>query len=318
MPADPQNTTTGVLLMAYGTPQTAAEVEPYFTHIRGGKTPSPDAIAGLTRRYAAVGGKTPLLEITEQVRTALERQLREHAGLDVRVYAGMKHWHPFIADVMRQMATDGIRDLVAVALAPHFSRISIGGYQRAVESADELLGHPFQVQFVESWHLQPEFIAMTAANIRRALARMPDDLRDRTVVVFSAHSLPERIREWDDPYERQLLESSAAVADAAGVRGWRFAWQSAGHTGEPWLGPDIVDYLPTLRDDGVTAVLSVPIGFVSEHLEILYDLDIEARQAAAGLGMRFERTELPNASPAFIETLEAVVLGALRPIGQSR
>ena len=303
---------TGILLMAYGSPEHPDQVEEYFTHIRGGRAPDAGAVASLRRRYEMVGGRTPLLRITEEVRAALESTLRAEAGGGYRVYAGMKHWHPFIADVMQTMKEDGVEHVIAVALAPHYSRISIGGYRSAVDAAHAQLGSPFRVTFVDSWHLQPRFLDLVAAHVRSSHAAFdgsPEDI----VTVFTAHSLPVRVREWNDPYERQLLESSEAVATRAGLVDWRFAWQSAGHTGEPWLGPDILEKLDQLRAEGVRRVLQVPIGFVSEHLEILYDIDIEAREHAAGLGMTLARTALPNATPAFVRTLVAVVADAERP-----
>ena len=305
--------TTGVLLLAYGSPENPDEVEPYFTHIRGGRTPAPESVEHLRDRYRRVGGRTPLLRITREVRAALEAHLNRDAGpAAYRVYVGMKHWHPFTGDVMRTMASDGIRRVVAMALAPHYSRISIGGYRNGVDAAQEALGHPFELTFVDSWHLQPEFLAVIAGHVRTALAGFSRRDGDHVTAVFTAHSLPVRIREWGDPYEAQLLASSAAVAKAVGLAAWRLAWQSAGNTGEPWLGPDILDELDTLHAEGVRQVLQVPIGFVSEHLEILYDIDVEAAGKAEALGIEFARTALPNATPAFIEALAAVVIGAER------
>lgn len=306
---------TGVLLMAYGTPETPDQVEPYFTHIRGGRTPSPEAVARLQARYALVGGRTPLLDITRAVQAALEVDLnRDEPGPGtsrVRVYAGMKHWHPFIGEVLPQMAADGIREVIAVALAPHYSRISIGGYRKAVDEAQAALGHPFKVTFVESWGMQPAFLDLMTDLARAGLEQFPAADRDDVLLVFSAHSLPERIRTWDDPYEEQLRASSAAVAERLGSSGhprpWRFAWQSAGETGEPWIGPDICDYLETLHAEGVRNVLQIPIGFVADHLEIFYDIDYEAKNKARELGMILHRTAMPNATPAFIRTLRAVV-----------
>lgn len=219
----------------------------------------------------------------------------------------MKHWHPYIADVLARMADDGIRRIVAVALAPHYSRISIGGYRKAIEEGAAKLGDPFAVTFVDSWHLQPEYLDLIADHIRTAREKFPTERRDNILTVFSAHSLPERIRTWDDPYESQLLASSAAVADRLGLTDWRFAWQSAGETGEPWIGPDILDYLETLQAAGVREVLSVPLGFVADHLEIMFDLDYEAKHKADELGITYGRTAMPNATPAFIANLVAIV-----------
>lgn len=305
------NAPIGVLLMAYGTPETLDQVEDYFTHIRGGRKPSPEAVEHLRARYRLVGGKTPLLEITNEVASKLQERLNAD-GSQYKVYAGMKHWHPFIVDVMEKMAADGVQRVVAFALAPHCSRISLGGYRKAVEEAQARLGNPFDIPYVKCWHHNPRWRAMVAGLVREGLEQFPADVREGVTVLFSAHSLPERIRTWDDPYERQLLESSGAVADLAGVRRWRFAFQSAGNTGEPWIGPDIVDYLEELHSEGVSHVLSVPIGFVADHLEILYDIDIEAQGKARELGMTLYRTQMPNARTEFIDALASVVEENLR------
>jgi protoporphyrin/coproporphyrin ferrochelatase len=293
-----------ILLMAYGTPERPEDVGPYFTHIRGGREPSAEAIEHLRERYETVGGKTPLLEITQELATHLERSLRQ-AGRNERVYVGMKHWHPYIGDVLRRMHGEGIRSVTALVLAPHYSKMSVGGYRKAVDEASAALSPPLDVKFVESWHRQPEFVAMMSDLVRQGLRQFPAG--DEVKVVFTAHSLPERIREWGDPYEQELLDSAAAVAERADVTDWRWAWQSAGGTGEPWLGPDIQDYLETLAEEGVRNVLQVPIGFVADHLEVLYDIDLEARQKAESLGMRLERTQLPNARPEFVEAVAAAL-----------
>jgi ferrochelatase len=304
------DTPTGVLLMAYGTPDSPEDVEAYFTHIRGGRRPSTTAVDHLKQRYALVGGRTPLLDITRAVGGALQQRLDHPGSNRYRVYVGMKHWHPYIGDTMRRMMSDGIARIIAVTLAPHYSRMSVGGYHSAVGAAQDTLGHPFDITFVDSWHMQPEFIALIAELVRGALDEVPAAARAAVLTVFSAHSLPERIRTWQDPYETQLLESCAAVAARVGLTDWRFAWQSAGRTGEPWIGPDICDYLATLHADGVRHVLQVPIGFVCDHLEILYDIDYEARSKARELGMTLRRTPMPNDRPAFIRTLAAIVTAA--------
>jgi ferrochelatase len=304
---------TGVLLLAYGSPETPDQVEPYFRHIRGGRAPSAEAVENLRQRYEVIGGRTPLLAITTETARALQVALDARAPGEHRTYVAMKHWHPFIADVIPRIAADGVRHIVAVVLAPHYSRMSVGGYRQYVEDAIAKLDIPLGLTFVESWHLAPEFIALMASRVREGLAAFPGGARDETCVVFSAHSLPERIRTWDDPYEAQLLASCEAVANAASLRTWRFAWQSAGHTGEPWLGPDIVDYLDELHAQGVRNVLSVPIGFVCDHLEVLFDIDHEAAEKASSLGVTLRRTRMPNATPEFIGVLEAIIAGAERP-----
>ena len=188
--------------------------------------------------------------------------------------------------------------------------MSVGGYRQYVEEAIAGLDAPVDLTFVESWHLEPAFLALMAGRVREGLAEFPEGDRRETCVLFSAHSLPVRIRTWDDPYEAQLLASAEAVARETGLQHWRFAWQSAGHTGEPWLGPDIVDYLETLHAEGVRSVLSVPIGFVCDHLEVLFDIDHEAADKAAALGMALRRTRMPNATPELIAVLDRLVARA--------
>jgi len=297
---------TGVLLLAYGTPETSDDVLPYFTHIRGGRAPSAEALEHLKQRYEYVGGRTPLLDITQQTARALEVQLTSVGSY--RVFVAMKHWHPFIGDVIPRIAALGIRRVIAIVLAPHYSRMSIGAYQRAVADASRRLATQLDVAFVEHWGTHPLFIDLVAEHLHRGLATFSSQSDDSSVMpLFSAHSLPLRIRDWNDPYEEQLRASCAAVADRAGLVQWRFAWQSAGHTGEPWLGPDIVEYLDTLHAQGVRRVLSVPIGFLCDHLEVLYDIDHEAQQRAAALGITLRRSAMPNASPALVATLAAIV-----------
>jgi ferrochelatase len=306
---------TGILLLAYGSPETPDQVEPYFRHIRGGRAPSAEAVENLQVRYALIGGRTPLHSITTETGRELQAALDARSPGEYRTYVAMKHWHPFIGDVVPRIAADGVRRVVAVVLAPHYSRMSVGGYRKYVEDSIAKLDTPIELTFVESWYLQPEFIALIADRARVGLAAFPPGERDSTCVVFSAHSLPVRIRTWDDPYEAQLRASCEAVAREAQLGQWRFAWQSAGHTGEPWLGPDIVDYLETLHAEGVRTVLSVPIGFVCDHLEVLFDVDREAMDKAESLGMTLRRTRMPNATPEFIAVLDAIVAEADARIG---
>lgn len=298
--------TDAILLMAYGTPEREEDIAPYYTHIRHGRPPSAEAVENLAARYRAVGGRTPLRALTEAVAREVEAELA-HRGTPKRVYVGMKHWHPYIAESVQRMAEDGVRRVTALVLAPHYSRMSIGQYRQYFDEANAKLATPIEARFVESWHERPEFVSMMAELVREGLEKFPAHRRDAVTVVFTAHSLPQKIREWGDPYEQELLDSSKAVAARVGLADWRFAWQSAGQTADPWLGPDIQEYLETLHAEGVREVLQVPIGFVAEHLEVLYDIDIEAKQKAASLGMRLERTALPNAQPAFIQA----VVGAL-------
>ena len=298
--------TVAVLLMAYGSPETPEDVQPYFTHIRGGRTPSPEAVEKLRQRYRAVGGKTPLLQITREVARRLAAAL-EARGRRWPVHVGMKHWHPFIGDVLPVIAANGAREIVAIPLAPHYSRMSIGGYRRAVDEANAALAEPLQIRFVERWHDVPAFVAMMASLVREGLAQFPADARASTTVIFTAHSLPERIREWGDSYEAELRESAAVVSRAAQVASHRIAWQSAGENGERWIGPDIGEALGALWDEGQRSALIVPIGFVAEHLEIHWDLDHVAIPDARARGMDVHRTRLPNVDDALIDVLATIV-----------
>ena len=277
-----------VILMAYGSPATAEDVAAYLADIREGKPVSQQAIDELSERYRRIGGRSPLDEITEAQRAGLEREL----GLPV--YVGMKHWRPRIAEAVEAALSGGAETLVGLVLAPHYSRLSIAGYRERLENA--LQGRA-ELVFVESWHDHEPFVDVLASRVRGFDGH----------VVFTAHSLPERILRDGDPYRDQLLETSRLVAERAGLADWSFAFQSASATGEPWLGPDILEELQTLAANGERRVLVCPVGFVSDHLEILWDLDIEAREKAEELGMSLERIEMPNDDPAFVATLAGIV-----------
>jgi ferrochelatase len=298
---------TGILLMAYGTPATLEDVAPYYTHIRGGRPPAPEALENLRERYRKVGGRTPLLELTSSVAGQLQTRLEAANPGGYRVYIGMKHWHPFIGEVVPQIAADGVRDVIGIALAPHYSRYSLEGYRKYVNQALEQVDNPFTLHFVESWQAHPLFRKLIADRIREALEQFPAEARDQVTVLFSAHSLPEKIRAAGDPYPEELRESAAGIAELLGLADHRFCYQSAGMTGEPWLGPDILDYLEELHAEGVRNVLSAPFGFVAEHLEVLWDIDTEAQEKAAELGMTLRRIRMPNADPEFVEVIAAVV-----------
>ena len=302
----------GVFLLAYGTPESLDDVEPYFTHIRGGRKPSSEAVANLRERYRLVGGRTPLKDLTFATADKLQARLDAEAPGRYRVYVGMKHWHPFIAETMPHIAADGVRDVVALVLAPHYSRMSVGGYRRYVDEANATLEQPLQITFIERWHDHPGFRRLIADRIVAARAELPPDLRDQALILFSAHSLPERILSWNDPYPDELRESAAGIAGLLGLTDWRLCYQSAGMTGEPWLGPDILDYLEELHGEGVRAVVSAPFGFVADHLEVLWDIDREAQDKAAELGMELRRIRMPNADDEFVDVLVSLVRDALR------
>ncbi|WP_409341719.1 ferrochelatase [Paenibacillus sp. MBLB4367] len=298
----------GVLVMSYGTPESMDQIEAYYTHIRRGSPPSPEQLQELVDRYEAiVGGFFPLRENTNKQVAALEEALNNGSGEDVAYtcYQGLKHATPFIEDGIAQMAADGIKEAVGVVLAPHYSAMSVGSYiKRAQEKADEA-GLP--IRFVKSYELHPKLLEALTIRVNHTLAKFED--RGAVRVIFTAHSLPEKILEMRDPYVDQLMASSKAVAEACGITNWQFGWQSAGRTAVPWLGPDIQDTLRTIHaEEQVKDVLICPIGFVSDHLEVLYDVDIECQQLAAELGMHLERTESLNTDPLYMETLRDVVV----------
>ena len=281
-----------VVLMAYGSPETADDIRPYLEDIREGRPVSEHAVAELTERYRRIGGRSPLLAITEAQRGALE------AELGLPVYVGMKHWRPRIAEAVDQALAGNADVIVGLVLAPHYSALSIGGYQERLEAA---LAGRAELVFVESWHDHGPFLDVLADRVRGTEAH----------VVFTAHSLPARIREIGDPYEVQLQASATAIAERAALRDWSFAFQSASATGEPWLGPDILEELESLAAAGERTVLVCPVGFVSDHLEILWDLDIEARERADALGLEFARIESLNDDPAFVSAVAGLVREAL-------
>jgi protoporphyrin/coproporphyrin ferrochelatase len=279
-----------VVLMAYGSPEMLSDVPAYYADIRGGRPVAAEHLADLVERYRRLGieDSSPLNAITEQTRAALE------AELGLPVFAGMKHWTPRIADAADRAVSSGADQIAGLVLAPHYSSLSIAGYRDQLERA--LRGRA-ELRFVESWHDEPGFVELLADRVRGTDAH----------VVFTAHSLPARILESGDPYRDQLIETSRLVAGAAGLDAWSFSFQSESPTGEPWLGPDILDHLESLRRQGVERVLVCPVGFVSDHLEIRWDLDVEAQEKAAELRLQLERIEMPNADPAFVRTLATIV-----------
>lgn len=292
----------GILLMAYGGPKSLDQVEAYYTHIRGGRKPSGEQLEDLVSRYKAIGGSSPLSDITQKQAEGLERALREE-GEEPRVYAGLKHSAPFVGDALRRASSEGVTELLCIALAPHYSNMSIGGYARAVDEANSTMGNPVRVTFVKSWHTNQKMLSMWARRIRDARRGAGSDAS----VVFSAHSLPERILRDGDPYKDQLMQTSTLIAELAGVRDWSFTFQSKSETGEPWLGPDILEHLQSLYDNGRRSFVLAPIGFVSDHLEILYDIDMECREWAEKRGVSLVRCESPNDSEEMVETLLEIV-----------
>lgn len=295
-------TARGVLVMAYGTPRDLDDVERYYTDIRRGSAPPPELLEELTNRYRAIGGKSPLLEVTRAQAAGLEERL-EH----VKAYLGQKHSAPSIGDAVEAMTRDGIEEAVGLVLAPHFSTMSVGDYERRASAGAERCGWTGRLQMVKSWHLEPGYVSLLTDRVQAEIAALPPELRDGVLVVFSAHSLPERILRDDDPYAEQLRETAEAVASELALPRWRTGWQSAGRTADPWLGPDILEIVEKEAADGTEAIVVCPCGFVADHLEVLYDLDVEARQAAAERGVEMRRTRSPNADPGFLDVLATVV-----------
>ncbi len=288
---------TACILMAYGSPERLADVPAYYADIRGGRPIAPANLEDLVARYRRLGieDSNPLNAITESTRAALEVEL----GLPV--YTGMKHWDPRIRDAVDAALSAGAGTLVGLVLAPHYSRLSIGGYRSLL---DEAVADRAGVAFVESWYDDARFVGFLADRIRDTESH----------VVFTAHSLPARIIDEGDPYRDQLMETARLVSDTAGVEDWSFSFQSESPTGEPWLGPDILDHLVDLQERGVDDVLVCPVGFVSDHLEIRWDIDTEAQERARELGIRLERIEMPNADPAFVRVLAEIVRAAVAAV----
>lgn len=292
--------TIGVFLMAYGGPTSLDQVPDYLLDVREGRPPPPELIEEMTERYHEIGGRSPILELTEAQARGVERELNDAAaraaGIEYRGYVGMRHWHPYIREVVPQALADGVDLIVGVVMAPHFSRMSVGKYMARLDEALAAHGASVPVVRIESWKDEPAFIEAVSQRIRVALREQFAGVDD-VCVLFTAHSLPERILEWNDPYPDELRVSVEAVVERLDLPRWRFAFQSQGATSDPWLGPDVESTLEELKVEGVENVLLVPIGFVCDHVEVLYDVDIEHKRHAAELGIRLERTPSLNDAP---------------------
>jgi ferrochelatase len=290
-----------VLVMAYGGPGNLDEVEPYLKDIRGGRVTRPQLVEEIRARYARIGGRSPILELTRAQAAGIGRQL----GDQFKVFVGMRHWHPYIQDVVDVIARSGHERVVGVAMAPHYSNMSVGAYEKKLlQSADGRL----DVTLVRSWWSEGQFLDAVASRVAEALQRFA---RPTAVqIVFTAHSLPEKILASADPYPDELNASAKAVAARARLGGWRFAYQSAGATPEPWLGPDVEDVITELAKAGHEAILVVPIGFVCDHVEILYDIDVECQALARRLGIQLERANSLNDDPRLVASVANVVRAA--------
>ncbi len=309
----------GVLVMAYGTATGPEDIERYYTDIRGGRPPTPELLAELRERYAAIGNRFPLLATTRAQAEGLERELNAIEPGRFRTYLGMKHSPPSIADAVAEMRRDGIRRAVGIVMAPHWSAMSTETYRERVEAAVREHGGP-AFTFVESFHDHPLFVELLARRVARALASLGPAEREGAVVVFTAHSLPVRTLEDGSlrcktceacpegcRYERELRGTAQLVAAELGLERWRTAWQSVGRTRDPWWGPPIEEVIPVLAEEGHRAVVACSAGFVADHLETLYDLDVACRRIAEEAQIAFARTEMPNEDPAFARALAAVV-----------
>jgi ferrochelatase len=294
------------LVMAYGTPASLDDVDAYYTDIRGGRPPSSELLDELTQRYRAIGGHSPLLEITRAQAAGIQERIE-----GIGCYVGQKHAAPFIPDAIRQMRDDQIDEAVGLVLAPHFSALSVGDYERRTREAAAEHGWTGTLKMIDSWHLEPGFISFLADRVKDALDRLSERARADAVVIFTAHSLPASIVEKGDPYPDQLRETADSVASQAGLARWQIGWQSAGRTSVPWIGPDLLEILVDLAAKSVPGVVICPCGFVADHLEVLYDIDVEARGLAGDLDIELQRTDSPNADPRFLDVLARVVSRAM-------
>lgn len=294
----------GVLLMAYGTPASTAEVDSYYTHIRRGRPPTAEQLGELIGRYEAIGGASPLLRICAEQATGLQQQLDARRSGLFEVVLGMKHARPFIEDAIDELVRQRTKRAVGLVLAPHFSVLSVGEY---VARAQQAAAKRLELSFIENWHLMPSYVECLADRVRAGIARFAAALQQQIEVVFTAHSLPRRILKTADPYPKALLETAEAVAGRAGLQDFSIAWQSAGRTAEPWLGPDLSTVMRRLVCSDRGGVLVCPAGFASDHLEILYDLDVESRSLASDIGLLWARTESLNADPALLAGLAQLI-----------
>jgi protoporphyrin/coproporphyrin ferrochelatase len=300
----------GVLVMAYGGPNQLDEVEPYLMDVRGFRPTAPEIVHEVRERYREIGGRSPILEQTQAQANALEAALN-NSGKEFRTFVGMRHWHPFIKDVLVDMCNQGIERAVGVVMAPHYSRMSIGAYHKKVEEANL----PIAFSLVEDWHLQPGYLNALADRVRSALERFPEEIRAEVPVIFTAHSLPERILEWNDPYPAQLQETVSALMGRLDPQPHEFAFQSAAISSEPWLGPDASEVIRRFALEGKQHILICPIGFVCEHVEILYDIDIVYQELAKSLNIHLERIEMLNTAPEMIKGLAQLIRKQARKSG---
>jgi ferrochelatase len=298
----------GVLVMAYGGPNNLDEVEPYLLDVRGYRPTAPEIVREVRERYKLIGRRSPILEQTQAQADALQTALD---GGVFKTFVGMRHWHPYIKDTLTQMQAQGIERAIGLVMAPHYSRLSIGAYYQKIEEAQS----PIEMARIERWHLLPGYLAALADRVNDALRRFPAEVRAEVPIIFSAHSLPERILTWNDPYPAELRATVEAIMSRLGKHPHEFAFQSAAISSEPWLGPDVGVALERLAAAGRKHALVAPIGFVVEHVEILYDIDLVYRQQAQALGLQLERIEMLGCAPAVMNGLADLVRQTARGAG---
>lgn len=297
--------TIGLLVMAYGTPYTQADIEPYYTHIRGGRKPSKEALDSLTANYNAIGGISPLAKITTSQMEALEQRLNEvQENVTFRATLGLRHITPFIEDGVVTLANSGVDEIISIVLAPHYSTMSIRAYNDRAQKAAEEAGIPYRS--VDQWYDVPDFISYWANSVGEQLKLVKD--KEKAIVLFSAHSLPEKILKDGDPYAKQLEETAHLIAEAGNIKNYMTAWQSEGNTNDKWLGPDVCDVTEQLYEKGYREFIYAPVGFVADHLEVLFDNDIECKEVCDRLGATYYRAAMPNTHPLFIEAMAKVIL----------
>lgn len=295
----------GLLVMAYGTPYKEEDIERYYTHIRHGRKPSQEHIDDLTERYRAIGGISPLAKMTEaQAESLCARLNTVQDAVEYKLFIGLKHIEPFVEDAVEAMVNEGITEAVTIVLAPHFSTFSVKSYNGRAQAHVEKLGADLKLVSVESWYKQPKFIEFWKIAVNGELAKMSAQEQQQTCLIVSNHSLPEKIKLTGDPYEEQLIETARLIEEASDIINVEIGWQSAGQTPEPWLGPDVQDLTRELFEQkGYTSFIYTPVGFVTEHLEVLYDNDIECKVVCDDIGAKYYRPTMPNTNPLFIDAM---------------
>lgn len=304
----------GVLIMAYGGPNNLEEIPGYLADIRSGRPTTTAVLEEITNNYRQIGGKSPLLEFTQAQVSAIQTYLDPEK---YKLYLGMRHWSPWIEDAIRDMLDDGIEQAVSMVLAPHYSKLSINKYQQKIQAGLEMYRGDIQFEHIDSYHDVPGLIGPLADRVVAGLNEWPEAERESVHVIFSAHSLPVRIIKMGDPYDDQLQETARLVAEKAGLRDdqWSWSYQSAGRSPEPWLGPQLEDYVPELAAKGVKNMISIAVGFVCDHVEILFDIDIEAQAAAKEHGVRLVRPPALNTDPIFMKQLADLIEAKAEAVG---